>query len=123
MIKHLVPALVLLSIVALSCQEKRSEARVYDLSCENLVNPDGLGTSEPGLSWKIASGRSGTSQESYQVLVASDTSLLNEKEADLWNSGKTKDPAQILVKYGGKQLESRSSCVWKGRIWDEMNKP
>ena len=119
---QLFPAIVLLSILVQSCIEKRSDAKVFDLACENLLNPDGIGTSEPGLSWKIDSDRNGISQEAYQVLVASDTSLLNEKDSDLWNSGKIKSPFQILVKYGGKQLDSRSACVWKVRIWDEMNK-
>jgi len=123
MIKHLFTLLIFLSVIVQSCTEKRSDARVYDLTCENLVNPDGLGTSEPGLSWKISSDRNGVSQSAYQVLVASDTSLLNDEKADLWNSGKIKSPSQILVKYGGKQLDSRSACVWKVRIWDEKNKP
>ena len=122
MIKQLFPAIALLSILVQSCIEKRSDAIVYDLTCENLLNPDGIGTAEPGLSWKITSNRNGISQEAYQVLVASDTSLLNEKDADLWNSGKIKSPFQILVKYGGKQLDSRSACVWKVRIWDEKNR-
>ena len=122
MIKHLLTLGVLLSLIMQSCTQKKSDAGVYDLSCENLVNPDGLGTSEPGLSWKIASGINGTYQKAYQILAASDTSLLNEKEADLWNSGKIISTEQILVQYGGKQLESRSACVWKVRIWDQQNK-
>ncbi len=122
MIKHFFALAIFLSVIMQSCTDKRSEARVYDLTCENLVNPDGLGTSEPCLSWKISSDRNGASQKAYQVLVASDTSLLNEKEADLWNSGKIMNSDQILVKYAGKQLGSRSSCVWKVRIWDDKNK-
>ena len=121
MIKRLFPAIVLLSILAQSCNEKRSGTKVYDLTCENMSDPDGIGTAEPGLSWKIASMVNGSSQKAYQILVASDLNFLNEKDADLWNSGKVKSPDQIMVIYAGKELKSRSVCFWKVRIWDQNN--
>jgi alpha-L-rhamnosidase len=119
--KFLLPCLILFLAILNSCRDKISEATLYDLTCENLTNPDGIGTQEPGLSWKIASGSNGTRQKAYQILAASDIRLLNEKDADLWNTGKVMSISQILVPWSGKQLSSRSSCVWKVRIWDEHN--
>ncbi len=118
--KHLLPACIFLLIIS-GCTILSTDINFYDLSCENLNNPDGIGTKEPAFGWKIASEVNGTSQKAYQVLVASDTRLLNEKEADLWNSGKVRSTDQVMVIYQGKELKSRSVCYWKVRIWDQKN--
>ncbi len=120
--KFLLPSLLICIIFTQACSKKPSEAKVYDLTCENLINPDGIGISEPGLSWKISSEKNGTVQRAWQIIVASDSSRLNENEADLWNSGKTESPEQILIPYSGKKLQSGSACYWKVRIWDEKNR-
>ena len=111
------------SLIFLSgCDNKNTAISIYDLKCENLFEPQGIGTPVPSLSWKINSSVNGTSQKAYHLLVASDNSLLTEKGADLWNSGKVNSPDQILVPYGGRDLKSRAVCVWKVRIWDENDK-
>ena len=117
---------ILLFITALitlsGCDTKNTDIGIYDLQCENLTEPQGLGTSVPALSWKINSSVNGTKQKAYQVLVASDLTLLNDNDADLWNSGKVKSDQQLFVSYSGKPLISRSLCVWKVRVWDGKNK-
>jgi len=114
---HPILACLLLLIIG-GCTRISTDITLYDLSCENLINPDGIGTSEPGLSWKIASGRNGISQSAYQVLVASDTSFLNEKDADLWNSGKIKS-GENLIRYQGPSLQPFTRYYWKVEIWDQ----
>jgi alpha-L-rhamnosidase len=113
--------LIVILIIVSGCDKKKSIATIYDLTCENLSAPEGIGTALPSLSWKINSSRNGTSQKAYQVLAASDEKLLNEQDADLWNSGKVKSSSQILVPYAGQMLTSRSVCYWKVRIWDDKN--
>ncbi|HPT13032.1 MAG TPA: hypothetical protein PLP69_10390, partial [Bacteroidales bacterium] len=63
--KFLLPSLLICIIFTQACSKKPSEAKVYDLTCENLVNPDGIGISEPGLSWKISSEKNGTVQRAW----------------------------------------------------------
>ena len=101
------------------CKDRLAELTIFDLRCENLSEPLGIGTTIPGLSWKIKSGKNGTSQKAYQILMASDNNLLNEENADLWNSGKVLSRASVLVPYSGNTLTSRSVCYWKVRVWDE----
>jgi alpha-L-rhamnosidase len=114
------PILIVTAVILLAgCKDQKPRITIYDLSCENLSDPAGIGTTIPGLSWKIESDKNGTSQKAYQLLIASDTELLNDAKADLWNSGKIKSSSGILVPYGGKALQSRSICYWKVRIWDE----
>jgi len=100
----------------------KTDLAVSDLRCENLTNPLGIATIKPGLSWKIRSDRNGTIQKYYQLLAATDSSLLNENVADLWNSGKIESGESVLVSWKGKELVSRSVVYWKVRIWDENGK-
>jgi alpha-L-rhamnosidase len=99
-----------------SDQEKLS---LYDLHCEGLTNPFGIATTAPGLSWKIASSQNGTRQNAYQIIAASDSTLLTEQSADLWISGKLTSATKGIIVWGGKQLDSRSLVYWKVRVWDQ----
>ncbi len=96
---------------------------ITDLRCENLTGPLGIGTDKPCLSWKIISEKNGTVQKTCQILAASSKKLLDEKNADLWNTGKIISEENHLVPYQGKELASRSLCYWKVRIWDAEDNP
>ncbi len=95
---------------------------LYDLTCENLKNPAGINTTTPRFSWKIKSDKNGTEQKSFQLLVATNPSLLGRDDADLWNSGKIRASSSVLVPYQGKTLNSGIAAFWKVRIWDESGK-
>ena len=95
--------------------------QIYDLRCENLYNPLGIDTSTPRFSWKLSSDRNGTKQKAYQLLVATDSLLLIDGKADLWNSGKVKSPASVMIPYQGKALQARSNVYWKIGVWDEKS--
>jgi len=103
----------------LSACTQKEDLQITGLLCENLENPLGIGSSAPRFSWKVTSGKNGTEQKAWQLLVASDPSLLAEGKADLWDSGKINSASQVLVPYGGEQLPAGSVACWKVRIWDE----
>ncbi len=107
------------SFLLISACNQNSDVYVTDLRCENLENPLGIGQAVPRFSWKIRSNRNGTEQKAFQLLVASDASLLEEGKADLWDSGKTGSSSCVLVPYGGKALSSGSVACWKVKVWDE----
>ena len=104
------------------CRNRPPELTIYDLRCENLTEPVGIGTTVPCLSWKIKSVVNGTSQKACQLLAASRPELLSEEKADLWNSGKVMSSSGVLFPYGGNTLNSRSVCYWKVRIMDENDR-
>ena len=112
--------LVFIVFAGASCS--LSSVKIYDLRCENLVNPLGIDGTMPHLSWKLGSQQNGTRQLAYQILAASDAALLNETDADLWNSGKVVSDASVMLPYGGKPLSARSMAYWKVRVWDENDK-
>lgn len=95
------------------------DIEVYDLRCENQVQPAGIDKNTPRFSWKINRSNSGTGQDAFQILVASEESLLTENTADLWNSGKVQQDLSIYVPYNGKKLNSGSTAWWSVRVWDQ----
>jgi alpha-L-rhamnosidase len=108
----------LLNIPNVTISKGQDRIHIAKLSCQYQKNPLGIESIHPLLSWKMESGIQGQKQTAYQVLVASQPDLLNDKEADLWNSGKVISSQSIAVRYQGKKLQSRRRCYWKVRVWD-----
>ncbi|MBC7078420.1 MAG: hypothetical protein H5T92_08970, partial [Synergistales bacterium] len=105
---------------SLKSAEMQSPAQVKSLRCEYRVNPLGIGTRKPRLSWIIEDNRYGAAQSAYQILVASSPELLAQDKADLWDSGKVESSEMNQIEYAGKPLQSRQTCYWKVRIWDQQ---
>lgn len=95
---------------------------VADLKCENLINPLGIDNTSPHFSWKLKGDGWKQGQTFYEIQVASDSLLLVNDKADLWNTGKVKSDASVMVSYKGKQLKSRSLCYWRVRAWNSKKK-
>lgn len=95
---------------------------VADLKCENLINPLGIDNTSPHFSWKLKGDGWKQGQTFYEIQVASDSLLLVDDKADLWNTGKVKSDASVMVPYQGKQLQSRSMCYWRVRAWNSKKK-
>lgn len=91
-----------------------------DLRCESLINPIGIDNVVPHFSWKLK-GNSIAEQRSYEIQVATDTLLLREGKADLWNK-RIHSSASVMVPYKGTPLSSRMLCYWRVRVWDENGK-
>jgi alpha-L-rhamnosidase len=116
--KHPARYFVAIAFVILSaCNSRNTE--VYDLKCENLHDPLGLGTLVPRFSWKVSAKRNATEQKAFQILVSGDPALLEEGKADLWDTGKLESGECVLLPYGGRSLRSGIPVWWKVRIWDE----
>ena len=97
-------------------------AQVEDLRCEYRVNPLGIDSLKPSLSWALTSDRRGERQSAYQLLAASTPELLAKDQGDLWDSGKVASDQNIQVEYQGKPMNSRMRCHWKVRVWDQDGK-
>ena len=83
-----------------------------DLRCENLENPVAIDNTHPHFSWKIETDGQTMRQAYFEIQVATDSSLLAQGKADLWNSGKVESSASVMVPYRGKEL--RSSVLASG---------
>jgi len=118
-------ALLVLSLLALAntalAEPLKKVLRPTQLRCEYLVNPLGIDEPHPRLSWQIDCDphTRGHTQTAYQILVASEESLLKKGTGDLWDSGKITNDRTINVAYRGQALLSRQTCFWQVKIWDE----
>jgi len=99
--------------------------RSINLRSEYLVNPLGLQTARPRLSWEIEAPRErrGSRQTARQLLAASDPNLLEPGRADLWDSGKVLSGQTCHVDYGGAAPASLQRVWWTVRLWDEQDRP
>ena len=106
-----------LSVIVYGSQ-KTTAFYLSELKCENLINPLGIDNVTPHFSWKLKGNGWKGGQTYYEIQVASDSILLTQDRADLWNTGKLKSNVSVMVPYQGKALTSRSLCYWRVRVWD-----
>jgi alpha-L-rhamnosidase len=93
-----------------------------DLRTEYRVNPQGVDTTEPRLSWVLAPGNAkvrGLKQSAYRILVATRDEVLRANRGDLWDSGKVDSDQSNQVVYRGKALTSGMPVYWKVQTWDQ----
>ncbi|WP_111977609.1 glycoside hydrolase family 78 protein [Algibacillus agarilyticus] len=91
---------------------------------EGFINPLGFYDPSPNMSWQLPAqvkGVSQTKQTQYQIVVASQPSLL-PNQPDLWNSEKVASSQSTFVDYQGKPLNSRQQVYWQVRYWDQQGK-
>jgi alpha-L-rhamnosidase len=119
-------SLVLLVSLALAVPgfpARGASLKVEGLKCEYRVNPLGLDTPQPRLSWLLESPQRGQRQTAYQVLAASTPDLLAKGKGDLWDSGKVASGESVQVGYGGQPLRPGQRVYWKVRSWDREGQP
>jgi len=108
-------------------EERPAEADIVarNLRCEHLVEPRGVQSMHPTLSWVLDSrlrAARGLRQTAYRVLVASSPDLLSQERGDFWDSGKRASPGFAQIPYGGKPLRAHSAYFWKVRVWDQSDR-
>lgn len=81
------------------------------LRCEYLVEPLGLQTKTPRLSW-TETFPVGISQNSYQISVSSRA----DGNADLWDTGRVYSH-ELAAVYAGKALSPHQQAFWRVRAW------
>ena len=89
------------------------------LMCEFIVDPLGIDTTHPRLSWQLTSQSRGVAQWAYRILVASEPAILDHEHGDLWNSGIVRSEECTHVVYQGLALRSGMRCYWKVQIWGQ----
>jgi alpha-L-rhamnosidase len=95
---------------------------VDELRCEGVLNPIGIDTLQPCLSWTLNDGRRDQHQSAWQIRVALSPELLSHGKAFLWDSGKVALDQNTHVVYKGVALRAGTRCYWKVRVWDKQGK-
>jgi alpha-L-rhamnosidase len=127
-IYHLFPAienkgvrmkkLIVVLLLICSICKSSDKINVDNLTCDYQINPLGIENAQPRLSWQLACTERGAKQTAYQILAASDSTMLSEGRTDLWDSGKTPSDQSTHIVYSGRPLSSRALVYWKVRVWD-----
>ena len=89
-----------------------------DLKCEYRVNPLGIQTAEPRLSWILKSDERNQSQTAYRIVAASSRENLEAGKHDLWDSGRVASDQSAGVVWKGKPFISRRRVWWNVFVWD-----
>lgn len=95
--------------------------KVYDLRTEYQINPIGLETDSPRLSWKIKANARNVSQTAYHIKCASTPEDLQNESALIWDSGNVKSDQSVHVEYKGKKLVNGQKIWWKVKIQTNNN--
>lgn len=100
-----------------------SQGTVTRTLVDYQVDPLGVGSATPGLSWILDHPQRGALQSAWQVRVASSPAILAGDSGDVWNSGKVLSARTTDVPYGGPPLEPERRYWWKVRFWDGADAP
>ncbi|GAA3534535.1 alpha-L-rhamnosidase [Nonomuraea rosea] len=85
--------------------------RPYDLRCEHLRTPLGIGTRTPRLAWRLASDRRGDAPTGHRIRVHGPGGVL------AWDSGWI-DGQDVSADYGGGPLASFARYTWQVEVRD-----
>ncbi len=96
---------------------------VTRLRCDYLVDPSGIHSDPPLLSWELESNHRNQRQTAWQIRVASNPERLLAGAADRWDSERVASDQTIQIPYGGPRLASRSMAFWQVRSWDGDGDP
>lgn len=100
-----------------STVQANDAAAIVEARCEMQIDPRGIDTTAPRLSWTFRSDRRASKQTAYRVLAASDPEHLAVGKADLWDSGRVDSEQSLLVPYAGQTLRSDEDVFWTVKIW------
>jgi len=94
------------------------DLKLTNLRCEYRIDPTGIESLSPRLSWEIQSGGRGVLQTAYRVLVSEDSISLEKNMGTVWDSKKIFSDASIQVAYEGSALSPAKTYYWKVMVWD-----
>jgi len=93
-----------------------------DLRCDYCVNPLGVDSENPRLSWKLEASAPDARQTAYEISAASSPKYLSGSSGDLWDSGKVASDETIQIPFPSGKLKSSEQVFWKVRVWDAVGK-
>jgi len=120
--KSLLRFLAILFLIFSACSQIPS-LELVDLQTEGRNAPLGIDRTQARFTWKIKTEGQDVEQTAYQILVATDPSLLAEGSVDLWDSEKIVSAQSDMTVYKGVPLTSGMEVYWKVRIWDADDQP
>ena len=110
------------SILAVSLSVTAAFATPVSLRTNQRIDPLGIDSTRPVLSWQSDSKARNWMQTAYRVLVASSVANLRNGNGDLWDSGRRESSESVNIPYEGPALKSRQRCFWAVYTWDAQGR-
>lgn len=106
--------LLIILLALISCS--KADILPVSLTCEYSDNPV-LDIQDPRLSWVNSNinDMNGAQQTAYRIQVACEDVGF---DSPVWDTGKVISGESVFVVYDGKPLESRTSYIWRVKVWD-----
>ncbi len=93
-----------------------------NLRCEYLVNPLGIDSKHPRLTWYLNDNRQAAGQSAYEIHVGTDSAQVAAGIGAQWNTGKIVSSAMISD-YTGSPLVPFTRYFWSVKVWDLQGNP
>ena len=94
---------------------------ITNLRTEYRINPLGIETPVPRLSWEIVADGRKVRQKSFQIRCAESVSLLEQNSQIIWDSGIVDSEQSVQIEYGSRSLASGERIYWQVRVWDNRD--
>jgi alpha-L-rhamnosidase len=109
---------VIVLVAWVNGEDAHGAPQPVNLRCELRVNPLGIGTATPRLSWQLQSNGAnrGETQTAYQIQVGSAAGTSN-----LWDSAKVTSAETLDILYAGQPLTNGQRCFWQVRVYNGSN--
>ena len=101
--------------------DKLDPEKPTDLRCEYSINPLGIDTFNPRLSWTLFHSKRNQFQTAYQLILCSNLEKAMSCEGDILDSRKVISSNTYMI-YEGLPLESGKRYYWRVRWWDKEGK-
>ncbi len=118
--KLLIACLALLTASLSPLYGTSGSLSVKNLKAEYRINPTGLETPSPRLSWELVSNQQDCRQLAYQIRSSSDKNGLADARRVLWNSGMVESQKSVHVLYEGPSPKSGDRVWWQVRVRDNQ---
>ncbi len=94
------------------------------LLCDLLPHPElsEITNKTPDFGWIVNAGVKEDYQTAYQIEAATSATLLQEGQADLWNTGKVPSSQSINIRYTGKSLQPHQRYWWRVCTWGKTGR-
>ncbi len=108
-------------IIFTGCPDKNNHFSAAKLKCEYLVDPLGIDTKKPVLTWQMDDGTMGASQSAYRIIVGTDSASVAKGKGEIWDTGKINSDKN-LAEYSGNPLSPFTRYFWGVYIWNGKRK-
>jgi alpha-L-rhamnosidase len=93
------------------------------LTCESIVNPLGIDTTNPRLGWWLTSADRNQKQTAYEIIVGDVLADVQNGKASVWSTSKVPSSQSIQIEFNGNKLKPRTRYYWRVRVYDQNNVP